>query len=122
MTFRTFSGAFAAAVILLAWLAVPRAQQPPQAPQQPQQQQPQQQRPEGRMGQPPAGAPSTQAKPFVPLAASTLAAHPETYYGETVTVTAAVERAARSHPRGRRQREIYRLSRGGPRFLDRNLQ
>lgn len=43
------------------------------------------------MGQPPAGAPSTPAKPFVPLAASTLATHPETYYGETVTVTAAVE-------------------------------
>jgi hypothetical protein len=43
------------------------------------------------MGQPPAGPAAPAAKPFVPLAASTLAAHPETYYGETVTVTAAVE-------------------------------
>ena len=37
-------------------------------------------------GQPaaPAAAP---AKPLVPVAASTLAAHPETYYGERVTMT-----------------------------------
>lgn len=95
MKFNTFSGALAAAAVLLASLAVPFAQQPPQqAPQQQQQQQPAQppqQRPEGRMGQPPAPPASAQAKPFVPLAASTLAAHPETYYGEVVTVTAAVE-------------------------------
>ncbi len=88
MKFTTFSGAFAAAAVLVASLAVPFAQQPP-SPAPPPQQQPAQQRPEGRMGQPPAA--STQAKPFVPLAASTLAAHPETYYGEVVTVTAAVE-------------------------------
>jgi cytochrome c556 len=84
MKFSRFSGAFAAAVaILVAGLAVPRAQQP---------QPPQQQTP-AAPAQPPATppAPASQAKPFVPLAASTLAAHPETYYGETVTVTAAVE-------------------------------
>jgi len=36
----------------------------------------------------PAGPP---AKPLVPVAASTLAAHPETYYGERVTMTGTVE-------------------------------
>src|SRR5438093_10228098 len=43
-------------------------------------------------GQPaaPAGPP---AKPLVPVAASTLAAHPETYYGERVTMTGAVEQS-----------------------------
>jgi hypothetical protein len=41
-------------------------------------------------GQPPAPA-ATPAKPLVPVAASTLAAHPETYYGERVTMSGAVE-------------------------------
>ena len=50
----------------------------------------------GRGGQQgaPAGGPVTPgapAKPYVPLAASTLADHPDTYYGELVTVTGAVE-------------------------------
>jgi cytochrome c556 len=64
----------------------PAAQQP--AGQQPPQQQPQ---PEGRgqRGQQPA--PGTPAKPYTPLAASTFADHPDAYYGEPVTVTAAVE-------------------------------
>ena len=83
------SGAVAAALIVFASLAALNAQ-PPQPPAQP---------PAG-VAQPPAapGAPAAPAtppapaaKPFVPLAASTLAAHPETYYGEMVTVTAAVE-------------------------------
>jgi len=38
----------------------------------------------------PAGPP---AKPLVPVAASTLAAHPETYYGERVTMTGAIEQS-----------------------------
>jgi cytochrome c556 len=38
----------------------------------------------------PAGPP---AKPLVPVAASTLAAHPEMYYGERVTMTGAVEQS-----------------------------
>ena len=43
-------------------------------------------------GQPaaPAGPP---AKPLVPVAASTLAAHPETYYGERITMTGTVEQS-----------------------------
>jgi hypothetical protein len=41
-------------------------------------------------GQPPAPA-APPAKPLVPVAASTLAAHPETYYGERVTMSGAVE-------------------------------
>ena len=43
-------------------------------------------------GQPPAPA-AAPAKPLVPVAASTLAAHPETYYGERVTMTGTVEQA-----------------------------
>jgi hypothetical protein len=86
MKFSTFSGA-AAAVILLASLAALNAQQ------QQQQQPPRPAQPAAAQPAAPAAppAPASQAKPFVPLAASTLAAHPETYYGEMVTVTAAVE-------------------------------
>ena len=61
----------------------PQQQQPPQQ----QQQQQQQQQPQ----QPPP--PGTPPKPLVPLAASTLAANPEPYIGEWVTVTAAVEQS-----------------------------
>jgi len=46
--------------------------------------------PAGMPAAPPA-APGAPAKPYVPLAASTLADHPDTYYGEFVTVTGAVE-------------------------------
>jgi cytochrome c556 len=42
--------------------------------------------------QPPAPA-TPPAKPLVPVAASTLAAHPEMYYGERVTMTGAVEQS-----------------------------
>jgi cytochrome c556 len=71
------------------------AQQPQQPPAQQEQQQGRGGR--GRGGQPPApGAPAAPAagapaKPYIPLAASTLADHPNTYYGELVTVTGAVE-------------------------------
>ncbi len=43
------------------------------------------------MPAPPPAAPGAPAKPYVPLAASTLADHADTYYGELVTVTGAVE-------------------------------
>jgi cytochrome c556 len=57
-----------------------RGEQPPAPPAQP--------------GQPPAAAPAAPApKPLVPVAASTLAAHPETYYGERVTMTGAIEQS-----------------------------
>lgn len=78
----TSTGVFVLAVTLgVAFLSVPHAQQPAQpaaaaAPVQPQRG---------------AAPPAAQAKPFVPVAASTLAKNPEAYYGETVTVTAAVE-------------------------------
>ena len=42
----------------------------------------------------PAAAPATPAppaKPLVPVAASTLASHPDQYFGERVTMTGAVE-------------------------------
>lgn len=39
-----------------------------------------------------AQAPAPQPKPFVPVAASTLAKDPQPFYGEIVSVTAAVER------------------------------
>ena len=53
-----------------------RGEQPPAPPAQP-----------GQAAAPAAPAP----KPLVPVAASTLAAHPETYYGERVTMTGAIE-------------------------------
>jgi cytochrome c556 len=76
--------------ILFVCLAALHAQPPPQQPAAPAQPAAQGQ-PAGR-GQPPAPAASaTPAKPYVPLAASTLANKPEAYYGEMVTVTATVE-------------------------------
>jgi len=88
---RSKSGA--AVALAFAFLVVSiAAQQPPPA---------QQDQPQGRQGRggrqggsaegaPPA-APGAPAKPYVPLAASTLADHPDIYYGELVTVTGAVE-------------------------------
>ena len=74
----------AALVALLALLATPYAQQPPPA-QPPAAQKPPAQQP------PPPPAPGTPPKPLVPLAASTVAENPDPYYGEYVTLTAAVE-------------------------------
>src|SRR5438067_10008524 len=68
--------------IIVASFALVRAQQAPANPQ------PQR----GERGAPPAGQPAaTPQKPLIPLAASTLADHPDSYWGEPVTVTAAVE-------------------------------
>ena len=70
-------------IVLVAFLAVPLAQQQPPAQPQP-----------AAQGQPPAPAapaPGAQQKPYIPLAASTLANKPDAYYGELVTVTATVE-------------------------------
>jgi hypothetical protein len=49
--------------------------------------------PAGSQAQRPAGpeTPATPPKPLVPLAASSLAVNPDPYYGETVSITAAVE-------------------------------
>ena len=70
--------------VLLVALASLSAQQPQQPPAQP---------PAPAPAQPAAAppAPGTPPKPLVPLAASTLAANPDPYIGEWVTVTAAVE-------------------------------
>ncbi len=86
----------AGAGLLLVTLASLSAQQqpPPQAPAQPQGQPatPPPQAPAQPQGQPAAPPPpGTPPKPLVPLAASTLAANPDPYLGEWVTVTAAVE-------------------------------
>src|SRR5438477_7193369 len=72
--------------VLVVALASLSAQQPQQPPQQPAAQAP---------AQPaaPPPAPGTPPKPLVPLAASTLAANPDPYIGEWVTVTAAVEQS-----------------------------
>jgi cytochrome c556 len=82
----------AAVVLASALLAVSIAAQQPQppAPQEPQQQGRGRGGRQGGEGAPPP-APGTPTKPYVPLAASTLADHPDSYYGEFVTVTAAVE-------------------------------
>lgn len=80
-----FSKIAALFIIIGACFAVPRAQQPPQQP--PAQAQPAPAQPATA----PPPAPAAQAKPFIPLAASTLVKKPETYYGEMVSITATVE-------------------------------
>ena len=78
----------------------PGAQQPPpqQPPAPPQQSQPASGRQTAppREGQPPGGGrgeqpPAAQAKPVVPVATNSVNAHPDTYVGQTVTMTAAVD-------------------------------
>ena len=78
----------AGAGVLLVALVSLSAQQPPQPPAQPPAQ-PSTQAPAQPAPPPPASG--TPPKPLVPLAASTLAANPDPYIGEWVTVTAAVE-------------------------------
>jgi hypothetical protein len=70
-----------------------RAQQPPAPAQQPAAQQPAQ---PPAAGQPAArgtaAAPAAPAaKPLVPVATNTIAAHPEQFYGQAVTITASIE-------------------------------
>jgi cytochrome c556 len=79
-----------AAFASIASLVIVRAQQAPSA----QGQQP----PAGgqpargqQPGQPQQGTPAPLPKPLTPVAASTLLAHPEAYYGQHVTLTAAVD-------------------------------
>jgi cytochrome c556 len=96
-TFRAFLTAIACSFV--AFASARAQQQPPaqtQSPVQPQTQQPP--APGGRQGgQPPAGAPQGQQppapaqKPVIPVATNTVNAHPEAYYGQGVTITAAVD-------------------------------
>src|SRR5262245_30026801 len=85
----------ACALLAVSIAAQQQQQPPPQQQQQPPAQQEQQGRGgRGRGGQPGApGAPAAPAKPYIPLAASTLADHPDKYYGELVTVSGAVEQS-----------------------------
>lgn len=78
-------GLVAAASLTVLALAGVRAQQPAPAGQQSGQQ------PAGQAANAPA-QPVAPPKPLEPVAASTLAAHPDPYYGERVTLTAAVEK------------------------------
>lgn len=70
--------------MLLVSLAAPLAQQQPA---------PNTQKPAEPATQKPEEPAEPPAKPLVPLAASTLANRPDAYYGEKVTVTAAVEQS-----------------------------
>jgi cytochrome c556 len=78
----------AAALGLVIAVAVPQAQQPPAQPPAGGAR-PQGAAPAGQAGAP--AAPATPQKPLVPVVASTLAAKPEAYIGENVTVMATVE-------------------------------
>jgi cytochrome c556 len=80
----------ALAVLAVSYVS-PRAQQPPAPAQPPPTATPAQPAaPKAPAAPAPAAAP---AKPIVPVAASTLAEHPDTYYGENVTMTGAVEQS-----------------------------
>jgi cytochrome c556 len=74
----------AALAVLIASYASLRAQQPPAPPA------PSQPPGAAKPAAPPAPA-AAPVKPLVPVAASTLADHPDTYYGENVTMSGAVE-------------------------------
>jgi cytochrome c556 len=81
--------AVAMLAILIAWLGAPRAQQPPSPPSPTAPAQP------GAPAQPaPAPAPAQPpARVPVPVAASSLATYPDTYMGEFVSMTGAVEQS-----------------------------
>ncbi len=68
--------ALVAFALLIALHTVPRAQQPPAAPPAP--------------AAPPPAVPAP-AKPLVPVATNTVTAHPDAYYGQAVTINAAVD-------------------------------
>lgn len=68
--------ALVAFALLIALHAVPRAQQPPAANPAP---------------AAPAPAASAPPRPLVPVATNTVTAHPDAYYGQAVTINAAVE-------------------------------
>jgi cytochrome c556 len=73
-----------AAAMSIVWVAAPRAQQPP-APA-PKPATPAQPAPAA-----PAAPPPAPAKPLIPVATNTIAANPDAYYGQPVTISAAVE-------------------------------
>jgi cytochrome c556 len=75
-------GLVASATLVTVTLAQQRGSQPP--PQQPP-------GPPTTAAPPAAPTPGLPPKPWVPVAASTLAAHPDAYYGEYVSMTGAVE-------------------------------
>jgi cytochrome c556 len=92
-TSRAFSSALVCSVVLFATL---RAQQPPAQPpaSQPPAETPAQPPAGGRGGQRGAqpGQPAAPApKPLIPVATNTVNANPDAYYGQGVTITAAVE-------------------------------
>ncbi len=72
----THGAALVALALLIALYAAPRAQQPPAATPAP---------------PPPAPAAPAPAKPLVPVATNTVTANPDAYYGQGVTINAAVE-------------------------------
>ena len=97
-TSRAFSTALACSFVTFVSVRAQQQQPPPattQAPAQPQAQQPA--TPGGRQGGPaPAGPqgqqpPAAPQKPIIPVATNTVNAHPDAYYGQGVTITAAVD-------------------------------
>jgi len=82
----------AASAVLVASMALAAAQQQPQTPAKPASPSPEKK--EAAPAQPPAGgrgAAGPEAKPVVPVAASTFANHPDPYVGMYVSLTGAVE-------------------------------
>jgi len=84
-------GATMVAAFVVLVVSIAAQQQPPAQPESQQQGRGRGGRQGGEGAAPAAPAPGTPTKPYVPLAASTLADHPDSYYGEFVTVTGAVE-------------------------------
>ena len=80
----THGAALVVLALLIALYAAPRAQQPPAATPAPP-------TPAAPAPAAPAPAAPAPAKPLVPVATNTVTANPDAYYGQAVTITAAVE-------------------------------
>jgi cytochrome c556 len=91
---RLTAAAILSSAFLVATIALPLAQQQPAPSQQPPKQEgsaPPQASQQPRQGT--GNGSTTSAKPIVPVAASTIAANPDPYVGEYISLTAAVEQA-----------------------------
>src|SRR3954452_7272612 len=92
-SFKAAPGAsLVAAAMLMMFFVSLRAQQPPTpAPQPPQPAQTPAPTTPAARGATPAAPAAPAPKPLVPVATNTIAANPDAYYGQSVTITASVE-------------------------------
>src|SRR3954470_1381574 len=81
----------AAAMLMILFVSLRAHQPPPPAPQPPQPAQTPAPTTPAARGATPAAPAAPAPKPLVPVATNTIAANPDAYYGQAVTITASVE-------------------------------